>query len=180
MARGDLVAALLQNDLLVARPFEVGQLHHQVAVGVVPLAHLARTHLQRGEGAAHDLRGRHEQLANALEALLVALTTLVRRDAHHGQHLAHARDYASDRDVVADLLRVHVADRVRGVLALRIGSEQHVVTPGHVSFQVVRLVCVSDLALLRLRTLLSMSLHISKQAASQTFNISVGVVGSSV
>lgn len=147
---------------------------------MVPLAHLAGTHLQRGEGAADDLGVRRTPRGNALEAFLVALAAFVGGDAHHGEHFADTGDDSADCDVVADFLRVHVANRVHGVATLCIGSEEHVVAARHVPFQVVRLVRISDFSFLRLGALFSMSLSISTRVANQTFRISAGVVGSSV
>lgn len=180
MSRGDLVAALLENDLLVASPFEVGELHDQVAVGVVPLAHLAGTHFERGEGAADDLGVRRKPRGDALEAFLVALAAFVGGNADHGEHFADTGDDSADCDVVADFLGVHIANRVYCVFTFCIGSEEHVIATSHVPLQVVRLVRIRDFSFLRLGALFSMSLPISTREANPTFKISVGVVGSSV
>ena len=55
VAGGDLIAQLLQQHLLVLGPLEARQVHHQIAVGFVLGAFLARAPLQRGEAATSDL-----------------------------------------------------------------------------------------------------------------------------
>lgn len=127
VARGDLVAHLLQQHLLVLRPLEAGQVHHQVAVALVARALRARALLQRSEAATRDLRVTRGDDEYALVVLVTTLTTDVRRHTHHGQHFANTSHNALYRHVMADLLRVDVADRIFVVVVGRVRRKHHIV-----------------------------------------------------
>lgn len=95
----------------------------------------------------------------ALEALLVALTALVRCDAHERKHLTNTRDDTLNGDIVADLLRIHLSDRV-GVEISTVGRGKHdIVATGHLMFQITRLVGLVYFSLLSLCSLFTMTLQ---------------------